>query len=286
MKMKVRLTLLFHHYYNIVCLYLSILLYLLLFLVELDSLDSTVINAWGNAYSALDQFNVGQLNVLDTLNQLAIKMNDFNSSVQNAANNLSNLNSMPSAPPTTNSNQSSINSLKQQLDSAYKQQQMMYMYGGDPKQIQSQIDYLLKQIRDAEEHHTGVNSGVVGGGNPVLKSNEIFTKLIKGEIVLTSQQVDTFMNSILPNMYTDMSNKAISSLISDAKTIDTQLISSNQSQPFIINQGDINVTGSMDKSVLPQIQAYLKNNAADITNIICKTINRQSTYGSFNKRLV
>lgn len=56
-----------------------------------DGLTSTVQIAWGNAYKALEEFGNGQINVLDTLNSLALRMNDFATSTQDAANSMRDL---------------------------------------------------------------------------------------------------------------------------------------------------------------------------------------------------
>lgn len=50
-----------------------------------DGVDQTIVNAWGNAYTSLKTFGDGQINVLDTLNLLALKMNDLDIATQKAA---------------------------------------------------------------------------------------------------------------------------------------------------------------------------------------------------------
>lgn len=56
-----------------------------------DGIKQNVVNLWNNAYMSLQTFGNGQIDVLWTLNSLALKMNDFSISTQNAANAMSKL---------------------------------------------------------------------------------------------------------------------------------------------------------------------------------------------------
>ena len=86
------------------------------------------------------------------------------------------------------------------------------------------------------EHHEGVNSGFVGG-KAKLKSNEKFAKLLDEELLVTPSQMDSFMNKLLPSMF------------SNASTSPLNNGSTNVEKLF-----DINVAGNLDKSVLPDIE--------------------------------
>jgi len=81
-----------------------------------------------------------------------------------------------------------------------------------------------------ESHHDG---GDFAGG---LKSNEVFAKLMKGELVSTEAQMDNFMKTILPTM------------ISQGPNIN------NANAGSINIDMPINVAGNLDKSVLPQLE--------------------------------
>ena len=54
----------------------------------------------------------------------------------------------------------------------------------------------LTKLNEQESHHTGGFAGNVTS----LRSNEVFAKLLKGELVSTPQQMDRFINSTLPNI--------------------------------------------------------------------------------------
>ena len=83
-----------------------------------------------------------------------------------------------------------------------------------------------------EEHHDG---DFAGG----LKSNEVFAKLLKGELISTEDQMDGFLKKILPSMFT---SKAVTSM-------------NNNGGVHI--EMPIQVAGNLDKSVLPDIDKLM-----------------------------
>ena len=90
-----------------------------------------------------------------------------------------------------------------------------------------------------EVHHEGVHSGFVGG-SATMRSNEQFAKLLNGELVVNSSQMDSFMTKILPSLM-KQSPTAVSNF----------------------NGGGINVSmpitigGSLDRSVMPDLEAMV-----------------------------
>ncbi len=84
-----------------------------------------------------------------------------------------------------------------------------------------------------EEHHDGEFAGN-------LRSNEVFAKLLKGEYVATENQMDQFMNNILPR---------IASYPQVTKTNNT-----NNSVGDMTFNMPITVNGSLDKNSLPELK--------------------------------
>ncbi len=82
--------------------------------------------------------------------------------------------------------------------------------------------------------HDGAKSGVVGNGLS-LKSNELFAKLMAGEVVSNSSQIDSFMNKTLPQIAQGSSNF-------NGGNIELNI--------------PISVGGSLDKSVMPDINKF------------------------------
>lgn len=88
-------------------------------------------------------------------------------------------------------------------------------------------------------HHSGVDSGFVGG-SATLRSNEEFAKLLRGELVINSSQMDNFMTNTLP-----------------------RLMGQSPTSVSNINGGSINVSmpitigGSLDRSVMPDLEAMV-----------------------------
>ena len=80
--------------------------------------------------------------------------------------------------------------------------------------------------------------GLVGGESGKLKSNEVFAKLMKGEMVVSSGQMSNFMNKTLPSLM-----KPPASTMSDVK---------------FDKLFDLVVNGNLDSSVLPDIERISK----------------------------
>lgn len=94
--------------------------------------------------------------------------------------------------------------------------------------------------------HDGAKSGVVGKGSGTsLKSNELYAKLMAGEVVATPSQIDNFMNKTLP-------------LIAGGET--------SSIGGDVTIEMPINVAGSLDKSVMP-----------DLNNLVEKVLERIQT---------
>lgn len=89
----------------------------------------------------------------------------------------------------------------------------------------------------ARPFHTGVEAGFVGG----LKGNEMFAKLMKGELVITPEQQDKFVNQTLPNM------------------LGKNAFESNVGKGNVSFDLDINVAGNLDDKVVPKIESVMKN---------------------------
>ena len=103
-------------------------------------------------------------------------------------------------------------------------------------------------VSPSEVHHDGANSGFVGG-LPTLQSNEVFAKLLTGELVVNQNQMSTFVNKTLPSLVTsggNMGNIAIEMIV--------------------------NVAGNLDKTVLPSLEQNVANQMTQIfRNIGIKT---------------
>lgn len=102
-----------------------------------------------------------------------------------------------------------------------------------------------------EKHHTGNFAGN-------LMSNEVFAKLLKGEYVATEGEMSNFLKNILPKISTGIAPSVIGGGGGGNKSGD------------IILDIDINVAGSLDKSVLPDLEKrFMKvvNKALEIKGV-------------------
>jgi hypothetical protein len=104
------------------------------------------------------------------------------------------------------------------------------------------------RIPSIPEYHTG---GIVEHQG-ITKNAEVFAKLLAGEVVVTPNQVDKFMNRTLPKL-------------AATNTIN------NQMSP-VISIGDINISGNADNSTIAQLREVRDQ----IVNDVFKTINKQN----------
>jgi hypothetical protein len=86
-------------------------------------------------------------------------------------------------------------------------------------------------------YHEGIDSGFVGG-LPLLKNNEEFAKLLKGELIINPIQMNRFMTNTLPQLTSMNNGFKIDKLV------------------------DITVQGNLDSSVIPKIDDIV-NKAVD-----------------------
>jgi hypothetical protein len=112
---------------------------------------------------------------------------------------------------------------------------------GDPSQNSEYVDVYNGRNNPNVLYagrHSGVKSGFVGN-QPKLKSNEEFAKLLDGELVVNSKQMDTFMKNLSP------------------ATMNSNPSSSSSNFAGGVSMGNlmnIVVNGSLDKTILPSIK--------------------------------
>jgi len=101
----------------------------------------------------------------------------------------------------------------------------------------SQLSTILAGLGSAvPQFHTGVNAGFVGGRSE-SKENEQFAKLLKGELVISPEQMSNFMNKTLPSIMSG-----------------TPSVSSTMQGMEIGQLMNFNISGNLDRNVLPSIE--------------------------------
>ena len=165
-----------------------------------------VTNAWDIAGSAVDDFNLKQLDLLDTLKLVADKLkevqadlkavesqsvSDYASSI-GASTSYKKSDAKKHAQMVANAKAwtSASNEKKLELESENQKLGKELGYTYDP---QTGIWYKKNGMR---AYHTG---GIVGGNNYATKSTEELAKLLKGELVITPPQADKVMDMITNN---------------------------------------------------------------------------------------
>ena len=89
----------------------------------------------------------------------------------------------------------------------------------------------------AKPFHKGIEEGFVGG----VEGNEMFAKLLNGELVTNEGQQNRFMDKILPQLLGNTA-QAVTETVSNGVNIDM----------------DFNVAGNMDENVIPQVRNAVK----------------------------
>jgi len=87
-------------------------------------------------------------------------------------------------------------------------------------------------------HHDGIEKGAVGGKK--LKSSEEFIKALKGEVVITPNQMSNFTNRVLPSMMGQPESNSLLPSLNSGGTFEKLF--------------DIVVNGNLDKSTIPDLE--------------------------------
>lgn len=125
------------------------------------------------------------------------------------------------------------------------------------KSYQDYLDLMFKGYygRAPKYHSGGFVDGVASG-----TSSEVFAKLLRGEFVSTPKQMDSFVNSTLPNLISSSGNNA---------TYNAPLVSIN--------------CGSVTQETLPAVEAAVKAAVKDIKSQIDSAFSRTGYKRSVNK---
>lgn len=247
-------------------------------------IDEDITKAWEIATDAMAEFNNGQLDVLDTLDLIEQKMKAINQEMDNINNNggfdyigstddfydsPDDMNK-PTQKPQGEEYQNLIDEIAPQMNrnsDAWKNASEE-----ERKRLEAENERLAKKIgawkgSDSRwyvtkkgydkpvalkdlypEYHTG---GIVGG-QPKLKSTEEFAKLLKGEVIVTQQQMEKFMRVTLPNI--------------------TNVNTPTNGEVKIEKLFDLNVEGNLDSSVMPRLEELTKQLAPKIADILNQSI--------------
>ena len=105
--------------------------------------------------------------------------------------------------------------------------------------------------------HSGADVGFVGG-TATLSSNEQFAKLMRGELVVNSSQMENFMKNVLPSM------------MGSPATV------SNRSGDIKVEM-PINVSGNLDKTVIPSLEKMVDAVVRKLNdNLLSRGMNRRA----------
>lgn len=217
---------------------------------------------WTNAYAAMEKYGNGQYDVAAVLAYLAGQIELCE-------------NEMTRLETEANNAKNTINELWEEgSEGAKKLQQHIYAVGSAMHGVASGIKTVIQGVSGAiqgvtnlfnptsslgssvpmhwrgllpyeGEHHNG---GIVGGFSS--HNQEVLSKLLTGELVVTQNQARNFMEKTLPQLATSTP------------------MSNGMSAP-VFNFGDINISGNADQNIVNQIresQKQLVNDAFDILN--------------------
>lgn len=239
-----------------------------------DGLDSTVIIGWAKAQEAMDQFGGSQLGVLGVLNDLAFKMNDFESATKNAASAMQDL---------TNAMREN-NNVKNAIPDDWRQQ-LANAGGLSGTQFgKSKSKGFKTGGKITKDRALGINID----GEP----DAVLIKAHTNEVVLPKDNpkraldlIAEFINSNKP--LSNFANKQISNEISSFAPYQSSTMgigmSNLQNYERISNvSGDtkienvFHVQGNMDKSIIPTIEKMMEKKFHENAR---KQVNAITSYG-------
>lgn len=169
-----------------------------------DGIIETVVDAWTNGYTAMDKYNGGLYNVLETMKKISTEMESINSAPLSNFVDTEKYNTSTS----TNSDMSIVSKMMQNSSKwvSASQDEKLKLADENKKLGESIGAYYdgatgtwytdktkKKKLYNIGTYHSG---GFVGG----LKSNEEFAKLLKGEFVVTGKTQDNFTKNVLPKI--------------------------------------------------------------------------------------
>lgn len=116
----------------------------------------------------------------------------------------------------------------------------------------------LQLLNEQETHHTGGFAGNVTD----LKSNEVFAKLLKGELVSTPEQMDNFIKTILPSI----------------------VMRASQGDTFEYNAPLFEIhCGNIDKDTLPDLETIINKAVEKFERRMGSALSRTGHKKNFNK---
>jgi len=179
-----------------------------------------------------------ELNALqfDNSQESAARRLELQDQLSGLQKDLSNINYDQSAQRQKDALDADYKAFETQLNSAIKS--IEGISANSVGNFASQLATILAglQAPPVPQFHSGAEMGVVGKSMS-LKSNEIFAKLMAGEVVSTPEQISTFMGKTLPQMV-----QGSSSIKNGDISIDMP----------------IQVAGNLDKSTLPALEEMIK----------------------------
>lgn len=137
----------------------------------------------------------------DTSEEAAARRLQLEEELSNLMQDLENIQYDQSVEQQKNALDAEYEALENKIDLAIKQ--IESIQATSLSDFTGQLSSILGGLSlNIPKYHDG---GVVGSGMS-LKSNEMFAKLLKGEVVSTPNQIETFMNKTLPQMIQGSSN--------------------------------------------------------------------------------
>lgn len=232
---------------------------------------------WNDAYSALEKYGNGQIDVSAVLAYLLYQIDDCDNklkefeqsinSAKNATSDLANtiINKMGEAAEVTGVLLEETEALNEAMGASPTQRHIPgtpISYSsvssvpdfGSPRDFSSYVNNIINTVHGAvtarklKTYHSG---GIVEGGSGLNKYTEVLAKLMSGEVVITPNQAKTFMSKTLP-------------------TLSTSNVTNNQMSPSI-SIGDINISGNADSSTVSQLKEIQK----EIVDSVFKAVNGQ-----------
>ena len=244
-----------------------------------DGMTSTVINTWNKAYSALNRFNSGQINVAHTLSLIANRMSGITSRIESADKAMNNLSE--STKETAKALNLSVGKYKninndEKASETFRIQRLIKQ-PSTQKNAEPSISYYKRKLSGLKGYASGTFSAKKGlamideNGKEIIFDKSVNGKyrlMNDGDIVFNHEATKRLWN--FANNSKDFISQNISKSIPKYKEVAINRTYTNNSSPII----NLNISGNADRETVSALKRESENIIKKAVELTFKTANK------------
>ena len=246
-----------------------------------DGITSTVINTWNKAYSALNRFNSGQINVAHTLSLIANRMSGITSRIESADKAMNNLSE--STKETAKALNLSVGKYKninndEKASETFRIQRLIKQ-PSTQKNAEPSISYYKRKLSGLKGYASGTFSAKKGLAMIDENGKEIiFDKSVNGKYRLMNDGDIVFNHEATKRLWDfannskDFISQNISKNIPRYKEVAINRTYTNNSSPII----NLNISGNADRETVSALKKESENIIKKAVEMTFKTANKHA----------